>query len=353
MNKQFKNVKSIGLKIRFKGNGCVNWDSNEARFALMNLGLVKSKLNENIKVAKREILNIGDEPVFKYKVSSECIGRGMYENVIPAENQAISTVPSVLYSAIANWAYISRGYMFTRGEGKPALKKKGCIHLCDAVEVGNPRKQVVMEVHSNKSSREVSTEDGAKGSTSFYQQENVGECIYESLGFIDLGELQFIPDDPTYDRVGLALFDECAEKKVFLSALAQNFPSMSGKDFGYYYSEGSYTKDEWGEHGIKLSKEAVNEIVKNIIKAILNVNILRRHATFRTESVEIEVVTDGGSEFVEVDLGNIDSFSFEYADKYIESDEEKIKANKVMFDKYMNEAKAKKSSKKENAKSNE
>ena len=106
--KRFENVKSIGLKIRLEGMGCVNYDSKDIRFALAKYNFVHiAKDSSNYKFAKREFMTDSEgNPAFKYKVSSECLGRAMFEKEIPGENQAISTVPSVLYSAIANWAFI-------------------------------------------------------------------------------------------------------------------------------------------------------------------------------------------------------------------------------------------------------
>lgn len=351
--KRFENVKSIGLKIRLEGMGCVNYDSNEIRFALAKCNFVHiAKDSSNYKFAKREFMTDSEgNPAFKYKVSSECLGRAMFEKEIPGENQAISSVPSVLYSAIANWAFISRGYMFTRNN-KPTIKKKGCVTICDAVEVGEPRTHINLEIHSNKSSKVSSgKEDDAKGSTSMFNQENVGKLTYESTGFIDLGELQFISDDPTYDRICLSLFDECPEKKIFMNTLAQNFPSMEGKDFGYYYSEGSFSKDEWGERGVLLTKDAVNAITHKIIKSIIDLQIVRRHACLGTTSIVLEVVTSNGKEEIEITKDFLlDDLYFAYMEKYIESDDDKIKANKIAFDNY---AKESKSSKKKDVKKSE
>jgi hypothetical protein len=332
--KNFKNVRAVKFTVEFDGMGCVNFDSKSQSFFLNSNGLWSEETkNGNILLAKKIFDNYvtseGDTATrFKYKVSSECIRHAMYEDVMPFQNPNISSIPTILYNAIAMPCYISRGYMFTV-KGKNSLRKKSAVTVCDAVEDGAWRNKLTFDFHSRTGEKntEVKEKDDAKD-TVIYNIENVGNITYKSEGYIDMTELQFIPGDPLYDRMAIDA-DGGVNEALYLNALKRNFPSFNG-GFDYYYIDNTYSNDEWAERGILLDTESVNTMVKDILKRIINVNVVRRNAYFKFKSLKITVIMDDGEreENIEITSDNVMDFNFEYFRKYSVADEKKIAANK-------------------------
>ena len=125
---------------------------------------------------------------------------------------------------------------------------------------------------------------------------------------------------------------------------------MKNPKMGYYYKNGTYHQHEWGEKGLLLNKESVDMMVKRLLTSILNVNICRANAFFKTIDLEITVNSDEGNETFKVTLGetnenenifNVNECTFEYKPFYLESDEENIKANYLKFEEFKNESKSK------------
>lgn len=347
--KNFKNVNSIQFMVRYKGNGCVNFDNSDQKYVInkLNFGHVQ---NDNVVFAKKQFLTEDGIDKFKYKVSSECLRHAIFEKTMPSQNPSIVNVPTILYNSIAMPDFILRGYTFTQ-RNKNGLKKKSQLTITDAVEIGEGRTTCNFDFHSTASEKTSSKEtENAKSSTSIYNVENVGDLMYEATGFINLLELQFIPDDVTYDRLAVGgVVPGSVEEKVYLKAISQNMINMPNPQMGYYYSENAYHKDEWGERGLLLNEDSVDMLVKRTLKQILEMKILRRNAYLLTDSLEITVITSDENtpnETYKITLDNIDDFYFGYNKKYQEADDNKILANAQKFEEYKNEEKAGKKGKK-------
>lgn len=332
----FKNVRAIKFAAEFDGMGCVNFDSSTQNYFLNANGLgSETTTNKNVLLAKKIFKNlVNDEgknrAKFKYKVSSECIRHAMYEDVMPFQNPNISSVPTILYNAIAMPCYITRGYMFTP-QNCNSLRKKSSVTVCDAVENGEWRSSLTFDFHSRTGEKNTSVkEDGDPKDTTIYNIENVGNITYTSEGYIDMTELQFIPADPLYDRMAIDA-DGGVNERIYLDALKRNLPTFDG-NFDYYYIDNTYCQDEWAERGILLNTESVNYLVKDILKRIMNVNVIRRNAYFKFKSLKIAVIMDGGDteQWIDITPSNVDTFNFEYFCKYSIADENKIAANKAL-----------------------
>lgn len=335
---KFNNVRAIKFIAEFNGVGCVNFDSTSQRFFLMTNGFGCDTLeNDNVLLAKKlfkheKTVNGKEKALFKYKVSSECLRHAIYEDTMPFQNPSISSIPSILYNAIAMPAYITRGYTFTQKTSN-SLKKKG-ITICDAYETGDWRDSLTFDFHSRTGAKDTSVkEEGASKDTTIYNIENVGINTYRSEGYIDLTELQFIPADPLYDRMAIDA-DGGVNEAIYLDALKRNLPTFNG-GFDYYYIKNTYCNDEWAERGILLDKESVDFLVKDVFKHIMRVNITRRNAYFEFKSLSISVIMDDGvtENMITITPNNVDDFTFEYATKYFVADEAKIQANKDLVNK--------------------
>lgn len=333
----FKNVRAVKFTAMFDGEGCVNFDSVSQRFFLNSNGLGSDfTQNKNIALAKKIFKNVvtpdgKNKTLFKYKVSSDCLRHAIYEDVMPFQNPSISSVPTILYNAIAMPCYITRGYLFTQ-KSSNSLKKRG-ITICDAYETGEWRDSISFDFHSRTGGKDTSVkEEDDSNDTTIYNIENIGINTYSSEGYIDLTELQFISADPLYDRMAVDA-DGGANEIIYLNALKRNLPTFNG-NFDYYYIKNTYCNDEWAERGILLDKESVDFLIKDVFKHIMNVNITRRNAYFRFKSLCISVIMDDGvtENTITITPDNINDFTFEYSTKYFVADEAKIQANKDLMD---------------------
>lgn len=346
--KKISNVTALQFSVIFNGNGCVNFDDSDQKYITNKLGFSHVN-NDNVMYAKKQFINENGVNKFKYKVSSECLRHAIFERTMPAQNPSIVSIPTILYNAIAMPDFILRGYTFTQRD-KNGLKKKSPLTITDAVEVGEGRTDCVFDFHSTSSEKSTSKVENAKSSTSIYNIENVGALQYEAKGFINVSELQFIPDDATYDRLALGgVVRGSAEEKIYLKAISQNMVNMENPEIKYYFSEGAYHKDEWGEKGLLLNEESVDMLIKRLLKQIMDVNIQRRNAYLHTISLTVDVITSDGNR-IKIDLmnDNIDDYYFSYALRYKEADDAKIMANAKKFEEYKNEEKSNKKTKKNN-----
>lgn len=322
MEKQviFDNVRTIGIDLEFEGNGCVNYDSNDQKYILNKYKFCNAQ-NENNKLGKKCFSK--DEKTYKYKVSSECLRHYCFFDEIEFENSKISYLPTILYNAIASPAFLLKGYVFTVPK---SIKKKSPLTLTDAVETGEGRTVCNLEVHSKA---------GERSDTSLYFSDNVGKANYESNVVIDLTELQFISDDSTYDRRGVGV-DGGPTEQLFLSALKRHL----GTDykFDYYYMKKGLTMDEWAEKGILLTQDNVDFLVKDMIRRLFNIVILRKgsYLKYKPKSAKLILTCgDGTIEKITLDINDLQdlaNYKFNYWRKYEMADEEKILKNKELIE---------------------
>ena len=331
-------IKALGFEVEFKGNGCVNWDSNEQKFMLLANGLIGGKIDDNVKFAKKSFVKTEDGIGFLYKVSNDAIRHNMWEKEMPFFNENVAQLPYVYYNMLGRPCMLDRGYMFASKNASITSKKKSPITITDAVEVSStPRKNVSIELHSKSGAKEGSE-------TSLFSNENVGNITYKSHGYIDLTELQFISMDLSYDR--RAVSDDIPENfNIYLSSLSRNLPFFKETP-SYYYMKNSYLEDEWAEKGLLLSHDSVDWMVKDVLTRVLNINITRKDAFLKTSLVKILYTDDNGCKVEDtITLGNIGEYYFDVDTKYIEADEEKIIKNRKKYDEILESAKTKKSKK--------
>ena len=358
--KKFTNVKGIVLDAHFRGVGCVNYDSKEqASFIRFNTNLYSGDAlrHNNVVLAKKQFYADGVNEngkinyTFKYKVSSDCLKADIFKDAIPYQNPSVANLDCVLYNAIANPGMLTRGYMFTSQVGN-TLRKKSSLTLTDAVEVGPERTSFNLEIHSRSGQKKEKENEEDTSDNSMFYRETVGELNYKADGFIDLGELQFVPADVMYDRMAVEL-DGGERQKIYFDALRRNLVRFE-PEVNLYYMPNTYVEDNCPEQGILLNQESVDFLVKKLLKRILSVNIVRRDAYFKSTGLKVTIITDEGKFTENITLDNIDDFYFGYSQKYFVADKEKYA--KIMVDaKIVEEAKKnkKEAKKKKSKKANE
>jgi hypothetical protein len=337
-----RKIKSINFDLQLNGYGCVNSDSTEQIYFLLNTGIVdkndggfvkNGKPLANVILSKKNFRQTesGDYE-YHIKVSSECLKNNIFSDTMRFQDPSIVTIPAAFYRALANPDMIARGYMFPK-KGNVTVKKKGVLCLTDAEETGEWRRYVNTDFHTRsgmKESNEGKSSDDAKDTT-IYKIENVGSIQYLAKGAIDVVELRFIPADPIYERLSVDV-DGGQYEEIYMNELAKNSVNFT-PEFKYYYLENSYTADECAERGIMLNDETLDTYIKRIIKNMLNINIMKRNAYLKTDKLTLMInYTNGEQETIDVTLDMVDDFSFDCVNPYKEADMEKILANKKMME---------------------
>lgn len=347
-NNKFENVKTISFDVYFKGDGCVNYDSSYQKYTLtaMRIGshtyssLMDEKdiplNNDNIKLSKKSFKKFFNEETgkeeYKYvrKVSSECIGKACFAKEVEFESDRIAFIKDILYKALATPAMILKGFMFASNGGL-TIKKASPITLTDAKEISLDSN---ISPYTNVIDFDVHSKAGERTKTSLYNIENVGEAIYMSRGFLRLDEMQFISGDSTYDRDALGTETDGGKyESIFLEALKNNFGDFNF-GFDFYYMKNSIYQDEWAERGVKLYKENVDFLVKDMIKRLFKVAIYRKKSYLKFVKINVSVLYEdenGNPRTEKIELNNIndiDKYTFNYYERYIKADAEKIMNNR-------------------------
>lgn len=321
-------LKSLYFKATFEGDGCVNFDEVRQKEYLFSHGIINSnqidyKAN-NVKFAKKAFF--GDK--FLYKVSAECIRHAIFREEIPFEDPKLLQLQNSRCEFLTSKAAIIRGYLSANQVGD-TIKMDSSLSIPDAIEVGEKRKDIAFDFHSRSGAKKPNSNNSSKEEkgpkdTSIYQVENVGVITYQTQGFIDLQELQFISADPTYDRMGV-LADGGPEEEIYLEKLREKMYNFDGALRYYYIKKGSY-RDEWAERGILFNNDTVDDLVKHTLRCILDLVIGRSNAHLKT--IKLEISVDKGKTYFEITEDDLDNMYFNVIPKYLEADEEKIRKNK-------------------------
>lgn len=326
--KTIKNVLSIHFKCKFKlHGGCVNYDSSEQKFILYKLGLLNEKVDNNVLFAKKNFSiiedNDGKKNVFRYKISRECINKGLFKELY-FYNQ-VHTLPNILYKNIAKPFYLLNGYLFASSQ---TLKRKSPIYMSDAEEEGAYHDTVILESFSRC---------GERDENSFFKKEQVNtNNLYVSSGGINLKELQFISCDTSNDRQAAI-----ADNNIYLNSINTEYIEKLKDRYNDYIGEEIKCKaysyisdiDDNGEYGILLPIHAVDFLIKNYFERFKTFEVIRNKSKLTFDSFEeLYALTDNGR--IDIDFDNINDYFFEYKQAYEEYDEETRKEIFKELDKY-------------------
>jgi len=278
-----KEIKNVLIKLDLEGQGIVNMDSTDQKWALQETRL-RGEYHDNCTFAKKSFTK-NEDPTdknkydYKIKISDDCMLKSAYRY------DKISLVPNIVHSEGLLYAFIAspmaliQGYMFPGANLKRtgALKLSCAIQTCNAVSMN--------ETFSRSGEKMLNDGTTDDGDTTFFKKETIGDIQYSAQGNIDLMGLQFIPCDTIMDRHQInpdyfPIYKELLKKKL------PNFQS----ELGYYQLKESCI--EVPEYGVLLSNENVNYLVKEGLKKLLIIDIKRKGSYARVKSLKIKFVVD-------------------------------------------------------------
>ena len=321
-----KKVKNILFKLKMNGEGIVNYDSADQKNQFYGTNL-KGKMdatnvNKNVSYAKKNFYGDDDNLSYKIKISSNCLRHGIFEGDVKIQSPNIIHHEFVLHSFIASPASILRGYILnSRNEG---YKRSGALNIDDAEQTCDAKSNIETFSRSGLKETDAETTDN-----SFFKKETIGKIKYESKGFIDLMQLQFVSCDKVFDRFSFNpdLFP------VYKKFLQTKLPSFNS-ELGYYQIKDSII--EIPEYGFKLDNENLNIIIRGLFERLLKLNILRSGAYASTSELQYKLVYDSLEDTMNDEnnwvtiksLEDINSFNVEVEDFYLPEDIDMAKSKR-------------------------
>jgi hypothetical protein len=325
-------IKNLLFTLELEGKGVVNMDSNDQKYVLGKTHL--RARNENVSFAKKSFTvndNSDDKNDidYKLKISHDCIGHDMFKR------DMVSNVPNVvhhdllLYTFLASPVSIIRGYMLANK--KETLKRTGGFHLCDAIQTCNAKSILEVGARAGEKMSKDGTDD--KSDNTFFYRETVGDIEYSAKGDIDLMAYQFISCDNIFDRYSFNP-DMYKYYKEFLKKKMPDFNS----ELGYYQLRDSIIQIP--EYGVLLSNENVVFLVKETLKRLLGIDIKRKGAYAKVNSLKIKLVKDPTVDtynnpdnwIVIKNNADIDALNFDVEFFYDSNDFDEAKALRKDFD---------------------
>lgn len=328
-------IKNVNFEINLKGNGLVNFDSGDQKYLWNreskdgNKNKFSSIDNNNVYAKKVYYRTEDNKLEYKNKISSDSLRNSIFRGDAIAVNPTISHNKNLLYQFIGSTVGLMRGYMFA---GDETIKRKSPLTITSAIQTNNA--ESYMEFHA-RSGQKKKNDDSDKSDTTIFNKETIGDITYKSEGFINIQSLEFISCDPIFDRYSFNS-DDYNVLKFFLNKSLPNFNS----DLGYYTLKTSAINV--AEYGLKLTNEQIVYLIKETLKRILNINIVRATSYAKVESLKIELVTDvinpKNNVWVEIKTEeDIDNLQFEVEEYYVLSDESEAKKQREEIENSLNE----------------
>ena len=344
---KIKNVKSIQIKGELEGRGIVNFDSKEQRYAISAFNLMKEMgaemLHDNIKLGKKSFKYEGKKTItinkegdtkeidsYSYKnlISSACLRHATYQNDVEMVNSSIMLNEIILSNYVTSFVGLTRGYLFAQTAGKnlPTIKRTSCLTLTDAIESNNA-----------KSVMSIGTTMGVRDNKSMTYNETVGDIEYDFSGSINPKTLQFISTDLFFDR--LAMFPDWLKNGMFDNCMTKHYGDKAQYKTGHFTHQAQYLTKTICENGVLLNNDFTVYLIKETLKRLLRINIIRSTAYAKIKELKIRLVDDILMDEEEgwitlnsdADIDNLDFSVFEY---FEETTDEDFNERKIIEEEY-------------------
>lgn len=289
-----KKTKNVLFRVQLEGQGIVNFDSTSQKEIMLKTELSKTYSKaENAKFAKKVFTR--DEKTgeisYKVKISSDSLRHAIFEDDTEFLSSLAMYADPILANFIASPMALVRGYLFAPPSAtkKPTLRRKSALTITDAIQSNDA--QVFMETYSRGGDCEMDKDGGyARSSTSFFTKESIGEIEYAAKGNISIRNLQFISSDPIFDRIAVPS-DWCQKNALFDQIMTNNYGENYGK-LGYYAGNSLIYTKRMAESGIMLAPEIVEKLVKDALKKLYKMSIVRANGFAKIKKLEVMLLSE-------------------------------------------------------------
>lgn len=297
-----KKVKMIQLEVEFNGKGLVNYNGNKPPKRFKNVMYSNGKVNQNgsfgkehnyteTKIDENGVVKTIEIP--KKIISSNLLRKHICgdENFVNADK--LTSIPELRVGLLSQDNVIVRGFTALKKDSHN-LKRKGALTVTNAEQISN-----------TVTCLETRTTEGSRDENSLFFKETCGDITYKSEIFFDIKQIKFISIDDNYDRMSL--------KETDVEGFINRIDGRYGKGNATFGNWGTTHLNLIGEQGIVLSDKVVSNAIRETIKRILEINILRAGSYAKTSSVKVAFSYVGDSidllikpKFV--DIYNIDDY---------------------------------------------
>jgi hypothetical protein len=334
-------LKEILFRMKIKGQGIVNYDSDEQRYAISKTNLLRGMFhdengklvsNENIQLAKKVLY---DDGTYKIKISSDCLRSEIFGKDIDVITPSIIACDNIFCSYLLSPVGIVRGYMFTE-KNRDSYKRKSPFRITDAIQTNDA-----------KSFLEICSKHGERSNNSMFYKENVGDIEYYAEGNIDICGLSFISADPIFDRLGMK--SEWINTGIAEKILKKHYGDLADVKFGHFTRTNAamMLDKSYCECGILLGNKLIEYLIKDTLTNILNMKREMRSSYAYTSCLEIKFVDDilAPNQSINSDEGwititcdeDIKNLNINLSDSfYVESTDNDIKNRDKMQEEYNN-----------------
>jgi hypothetical protein len=272
-------VRSLMFKVQLAGHGVVNYDSSNQKY-IWNTFAKETKEGfegfDNVMFAKKRWSRDSEGKIErKLVISGDCLRHNIFIDDFMFQSPNVLADATLLNRMIATAASILRGYMFAQKD-MVTFKRKSCISITEA-----------QQTNGAISSVETFTKSGMKDATSLFAKECVGDIEYESIGAVDLKEMQFLSLSELFDRLSL---NPDHFEPIYRPLLEKAFGSKL-QNPGYYTIKGSSVPVP--ELGVLLTAEQTVFLTKEFFKRLLRLQINKSsNGWAKVKSVKIKYVND-------------------------------------------------------------
>ena len=304
-----KVVRAIKFEMRLKGQGIVNFDSSDQKYILNKYCGMRIS-NDNNKLSKKAFFDDGEDEngnpryTYKVKIANSCLRHAIFEDDLCVNSPLMIKHMPLLKKFMLSNIGIGRGYMFTLpkrsgdtdkdgGEdGSDAKKNNGLSLKKDSALV------IVDAVQDNDSVvyNEVGSVSGFKTDNTFFCKDSVTEMSYKTSGVICLNKMEFLSGDPIFDRMAY-VSDENANDtflKEYEEERRKSGVSTDEPDFkeGYYTNMNNVFGNTFPEKGIYVSDSKMMEIIRYLLRRLLNLKIYRTSGYVENVEMRIKLISD-------------------------------------------------------------
>lgn len=304
---------SIFFKVKLKGNGIVNFDSSDQKYALKRCGIgLPDGLNDNYKFGKKAYFkNENGDMTFVPKISADCIRHEIFGIV---QHPALTSSDIELCDFLSNMMVLMRGWLFTMNGD--AIRRASALRESCALETSGA--VPVLEACANSENKELTE-------TSLHYSESLGNTEYMLKGIIDFKTLEFLTCDVLSDCRGFKE-DWIRGDDALLNVAFENRYGKIPYKAGFYTSEDTTLSDFFAEYGIKFDIEFCKQMIKEFFKRILKLRIERATGYAEIDSLYIKFnnnpyvdrLNDDENGWIKLEYNDVDSLDFDMKDYFIE-----------------------------------
>jgi len=296
MSSKTKAVRSIEYKVRMEVDGIVNFDKLENQKDAWNkmaykFGSGMFKITTNNVVLGKAIYKMDGNGEIVERVpmiAYDCLRNNMFAEEMHQQMPAAMLSDDLLKFRLSHPANLERGHLFPERQ----LKHTGPLKIANAYCVGDEKGNMPFPTVAINSTSEPKSGVLQAGSTSdstseasLFAREVRGHAFYETEGYLDLRELQFISLSEAHDRL------YCP------SDWATDVGNMLGEHLGSKVPPPQFYQKKFDicgipEWGILLTSEQVKFLAYDAFKRVARINIYKNTGRAKTIGVQVKFVYD-------------------------------------------------------------